>query len=362
MTFRTSSTRVPLIIAAIGLAVSGHVTAADGPTGEQIYKQQCAWCHGKAGEGSKRYAHPLTGILSPARLKAYVHETMPEDDPEKCEGDDAAKVSAYIYDAFYSPTAQARNQPARVELARLTNDQYRNAVADLIGSFRGGGSFDLPNLGPNVEPVRYSERNWTGALFAPDTGEYEITLTAPPDVRGRVWLNDFSGPLVDAWVRSGPDTEFTGRVFLLGGRAYRLKNEAVKVVKKGEDKKKAQPPEVKLSWVPPGGVREPIPDRFLLKSSLPEVYVPTTPLPPDDRSLGWVRGSSVSKEWDASITDSAIRTAEYVGERLPELARFKSNDPKRTDKIREFCRTFAERAFRRPLGEDLRNDVHRPAV
>ena len=353
MTLPPRPLSLSMTVAAVVLAV-GPLSAAGEPTGEQIYTDQCARCHGKAGEGSKRYDRPLTGILSLNRLKAYIHETMPEEDPAKCEGDDAGRVAEYIYEAFYSPAAQARNKPARVELARLTNDQYRNAVADLVGSFRGGGSFDLPNLGPNAEPVRYSERNWTGALFAPDTGEYEITLTAPPDVRGRVWLNDFSGPLVDAWVRSGPDTEFTGRVFLLGGRAYRLKIEAVKVVKKGEDTKKAPPPEVKLSWVPPHGVREPVPDRYLLKASLPEVYVPTTPLPPDDRSLGWVRGSSVSKEWDAAITDAAITAAEYVAGRLPELARVKANDPKWADKVRDFCRTFAERAFRRPLTDDLR--------
>ena len=32
--------------------------------------------------------------------------------------------------------AQARNKPARIELSRLTVRQYRNAVADLVGSFR----------------------------------------------------------------------------------------------------------------------------------------------------------------------------------------------------------------------------------
>ncbi len=48
------------------------------------------------------------------------------------------QVAAYIYDAFYSKAAQARNpfRPARIELSRLTVRQYRNAVADLIGSFR----------------------------------------------------------------------------------------------------------------------------------------------------------------------------------------------------------------------------------
>ena len=47
-------------------------------------------------------------------------------------------VADYIYDAFYSSAARARNQPARVELSRLTVNQYANVVADLVGSFRGG--------------------------------------------------------------------------------------------------------------------------------------------------------------------------------------------------------------------------------
>src|ERR687895_211345 len=49
---------------------------------------------------------------------------------------DAARVAEYIYHRFYSPEAQARNKPARVELSRLTARQYQNAVADLVGSFR----------------------------------------------------------------------------------------------------------------------------------------------------------------------------------------------------------------------------------
>src|SRR6202042_3403412 len=51
-------------------------------------------------------------------------------------------VAAYIYDAFYSKAARERNKPPRIELARLTVGQYRNAVADLIGSFRTPSRWD----------------------------------------------------------------------------------------------------------------------------------------------------------------------------------------------------------------------------
>ena len=69
---------------------------------------------------------------------------MPEDAPGECVGEDAEKVAAFIYEAFYSKAAQARNkfQAPRIELSRLTVRQYRNAVADLVGSFRSAGRWD----------------------------------------------------------------------------------------------------------------------------------------------------------------------------------------------------------------------------
>ena len=115
------------------------VTAAPARTGEQIYRQQCAACHGAAGEGTDdHYPLPLVGERSVAGLARLIAKTMPEDAPGECVGEDAEKVAAYIYDAFYSKAAQARNkfQPPRIELSRLTVRQYRNAVADLVGSFR----------------------------------------------------------------------------------------------------------------------------------------------------------------------------------------------------------------------------------
>ncbi len=118
--------------------------AEPGPrTGEQIYQAQCVSCHGASGEGSKEYAKPLVGNRSTAQLSRLIAKTMPEDDPGTCVGEDADKVAAYIYDAFYSKTAQARLKPARIELSRLTVRQYRNAVADLVGFFREPGT-----LGP----------------------------------------------------------------------------------------------------------------------------------------------------------------------------------------------------------------------
>ena len=75
-----------------------------------------------------------------------------------------------------------------------------------------------------------------------------------------------------------------------------------------------------LSWKRPRGVQATIADRYLSPGKASEVFVPTTVFPPDDRSLGWERGSAVSKAWDQATTDAAIDTASYVATRLEELA------------------------------------------
>ena len=114
-------------------------------TGEQIYRQQCASCHGASGEGTDdHYPRPLVGERPVAALARLIAKTMPEDAPGECVGEDAEKVAAYIYATFYSKDAQARNKfrLPRIELSRLTVRQYRYAVADLIGSFRNSGRWN----------------------------------------------------------------------------------------------------------------------------------------------------------------------------------------------------------------------------
>ena len=61
-------------------------------------------------------------------LAKYIDRTMPEDDPDKCSPEESKLVTAYIYEAFYSPAAQARLNPPQKELSRLTIDQFRESV------------------------------------------------------------------------------------------------------------------------------------------------------------------------------------------------------------------------------------------
>jgi hypothetical protein len=367
--------------------------AADHRTGEQIYQQQCLSCHGKQGEGSKTYGHPLEGDRSVGQLVKYIAMSMPDDDPGTCEGEDAQKVAAYIYDAFYSKTAQARNKPARIELSRLTVRQYHNTVADLIGSFRGPSTWEGPkglhgeyfktqrfwkkddrildrvdptvqfDFGVNLPDAsktighRFAIR-WEGSVLAPETGDYEFIVRT--EHSARLFVNDPQKPLIDRWVKSGNDTEFRESIRLLGGRVYPIRLEFSKG-KQGEKdgKKDPDPPPAKASvallWKPPRQTVDVIPQRFLSPGKGPQILVLQTAFPPDDRSVGYERGSSISKAWDQATTDAALEVGDYVTAHLGELAGVKDDAGDREAKVRDFCRKFAERAFRRPLSDEQKS-------
>jgi cytochrome c553 len=363
--------------------------AADAQTGETIYKNQCASCHGAAGEGAKKYPKPLIGERSVAQLAKLIGKTMPEEDPGSLSAEEAQAVAAYVHETFYSVTARERNKPARIELARLTVRQYRNAVADLIGSFRAplrwekeGGlrgeyfkgrrfrnedrvadrtdpqvQFDYGIESPipdKMDPHEFSMR-WSGSILAPETGEYEFVVRT--EHAARLWLNDNNRPLIDAWVKSGNEKEHKGTIFLVGGRAYPLRLEYTKAKQGVDDSKKTPkkppaPSSIALEWKAPRRAAEAVPDRNLSPVNTPESFVLVAPFPPDDRSYGWERGTTISREWDEAVTEAAVETAGYVAARIDALANTKDGAPDRDAKVRAFCRTFAGRAFRRPLTDD----------
>lgn len=375
------------------------VHAAETARGSQLYLQHCASCHGEQGQGSDDLPDPLVGILTLSELTEFIDESMPEEAPEECVGEEAALVARYIYDRFYSESAQARNRPSsRVQLTRMTVRQYRHAVADLLASFRSpvegveqpglsGAYFAsrrprreplLTRVDPNIhfdfgtwapaadgfdDPHQFSIR-WTGSLVAPETGLYEFIMKS--NQSARVWLNDtiegrsrrdVATPLIDGYVKSGDDDEYTGSIYLLAGRAYPLRVELSKA-KQGVDDSDENPPEptnasIRLSWKPPHRVWETVPQRQLTAAVYPEQFVVRTPFPPDDRSEGYERGTSISKAWDEATTGGAIEVAGYVVENMEALAGIRRNDSQeeRDEKLQAFCRKFVRRAFRRPLNE-----------
>lgn len=367
-------------LATLAIALGGLSTtlqAGDAP-GLKVYKNQCASCHGDDGQGVRdKYAEPLVGDRSLVSLTRYIAKQMPDDKPGSCVGKDAEQVAQYIYDAFYSLDAQVRRNPTRIELARLTVGQYRNTIADLIGSFTGlekapekeehglkaeyfndGRGFnkdkrvlerteqrveirfagkDKPN--DKIDKEEYAIR-WSGSVCAPETGDYDFIMQTANGAR--LWVNDRDKPLIDGWVRSGDEQKRQATIRLLAGRTYFLKLEV------GKEKKETLVA-LALRWKAPHRAEETIPERLLSPASGSQWLVLQTPFPPDDNSLGYERGASISKAWDEATTQAAFEVAGYIAARMQRFtgARADAEDAKK--KIGEFARRFAERAFRRPL-------------
>ncbi len=353
-----------------------QVRAAD-LTGQQIYVKHCASCHGDQGQGVKaEYPDPLIGTRSLESLTKYIDKRMPEDDPKLVSGKDAEAVSKYIFDAFYSPVAQAKKNPPKIELSRLTAGQYRNAVMDLVASFTpppavkleeraqhglkgeysaggrrfrddkialtrldAGVDFDFGENGPDAKVPKdeYAIR-WSGVIHIEQAGEYEFIVKTKNGMR--LWVNDDRQPLVDAWVRSGESFEYRETVYLLGGRDYPLRLEMFK-------EKKEKVAAVSLKWKRPQHPEEAIPASVLSPARGVPLYVVRTPFPPDDRSMGYERGTFINKAWDEATTDAAIEAAAYIAARHPSMT-----SPNAKTELPQFARQLAERAFRRPLSPE----------
>ena len=361
--------------------------------GRAIYQKVCVDCHGEKGEGVEDKADdPLYGNRSLASLAGRIVRTMPEDREDECVSSDADAVAEYIYFAFYSPEARARNAGARRSLTHLTVAQYRNSVADLVGNFRNQFNFQpserrglqgfyyanrkyrkekkntgadyFERLDPVIrfdfgkgppkapkgrkfQPDEFSIR-WTGSIMARETGVYEFTVRTRNGAALSVNENDAEkSKLIDAWVAPNNEIrEKKGRLFLIGGRAYPLE---IEYFKYQEDKGFFE-----LLWKPPHGVEETVPRRVLCPDRSRETLVIDTPFPADDWSFGYERGASVSREWLDAVVAGASEAADYVVKHIDELAHTKSGDPKRAEKMEAFGLRFTETAFRRPLREDER--------
>lgn len=345
--------------------------------GKAIYEAKCISCHGENGKGTPEVPAPIFGDKPVSELAEVIDRTMPEGAPEECVGDEARAVAEWMQQAFYSPEAQARLNPPKIELSRLTVSQYRNSIADLATSFRW---FQAPKNDRGLKAEYFASRNtrrdrriydridpfvsanfgayspdgekipddefsiaWNGSLIPRETGLYEFIVRTENGMR--LYVNDRETPLIDAWVRSGPNTEFRATRFLLAGRIYPIKLDWFKF--------KEPTSSVQLSWKTPNSVEEVIPTAHLIPDFSPEILIVETPFPPDDRSSGYERGTSVSKEWDEATTAAAIEVADKVVESVRDLAGIKDKD-NRSEKIRQFAADFVERAFRRPLDEETR--------
>lgn len=369
-------------------------------SGDIIYREDCARCHGPQGEGvAGQYDETLYGEQSMTSLARYIHRTMPDDRKEKTSEADARAVAEFIHGAFYSPQARARNTPARIEFSRLTQRRYRESVADLLSGFtqtrqteRSGGlqaeyfqskgmnkkdksvlqridpivrfDFGTNSPTPDITADQFSIA-WSGSVLAPESGEYQFRVTTPNGARLYVNTDLAAGDsnrrddsdakrevaLVDLWVSSGGvERQGSGTLYLLGGRSYPLRLDYFKF--------KEKTAAVRLEWKPPHGPWTGIPSSVLSPDASSATPIIGTAFPAEDSSLGYERGHSISKEWWRTITRAGTETSELVAERIRRLAGLPADLTNRTElsrRMQDFCSQLAERAFRRPLDTELRH-------
>jgi hypothetical protein len=155
--------------------------------------------------------------------------------------------------------------------------------------------------------------------------------------------------LIDLWVSSAMTRTAAAPIFLLGGRTYPLKLEFFKY--------KDKTASLKLEWRPPGGAWTVIPRTNLSPKSSSPVSVISVPLPPDDGSIGYERGASVSREWTEAIAKGALQVSGMIGPHLFALAGTKADAPDRGEKLKAFTLRFAQMAYRRPLTDEQKADL-----
>jgi len=341
--------------------------------GKRVYLKQCAHCHGMQGEGVVGVnENPLYGNKKLPELIDVIVETMPEDKPNACKGDHAIAVGRYIFETFYTPEARASQKPPRIELSRLTNRQYKQTVGDLFTAFlgkpllneergihatyydtRGFGKqlgqevvdridFDFDKQLPHEKISKKEEFSirWQGGIIAEESGVYEFIVKSPNSIR--LYINDREHRLIDKYVATKDrEAEQSASIYLQGGSPYFFKLETFRF--------KDPTASMSLMWVPPGGTRQVIPKRNFYPTTIGTGIIVQTPFPPDDSASGYERGIAISAEWDEAATNAAIEVAQQVLPLMDQMARTKSNDGDRIQKLRTFCHSLVEYAFRRPL-------------
>jgi cytochrome c551/c552 len=351
--------------------------------GHAIYEKHCASCHGDNGEGvDDEYDEALIGKRSVNSLAEYIHEWMPEFKEHLVVDADALAVAEYIHGAFYSPEAQARIAPARKALLRLDRYQHRNAITDLVASFRWQRN-DAGKRGVEAEYTSFSEGKdnrkrekvlkrveddlsfqkkdlegisnlnvdefsitWTGSVVPPESGSYDFRIQSPNGVR--LFINeiyDHEKTVIDGWVSSNNEMrELTGQAELLGGYPVSIKVDFLSFQEKDSS--------LVVEWKPPHGTWQTIPKRLLWPEHTAPLAIISTQFPADDASLGYERGSSISKTWQDATAKAAIEASLLIKDDLNQIAGTQPDEGDYDSKIREFCHQFATRAFGRPLSPE----------
>ncbi len=363
--------------------------------GKVIYEKLCVECHGANGEGVKdEYDEPLYGERTVKSLAKRIDRTMPEDEEDLCVGEDAEAVAAYIHEAFYSPHARAKTHPVKRQLSRLTANQFLVSVSDALGfshwdngqlknkerglraNYWGGSNFGN-GLAENLQNEKFRSHfarrdakvdfdygtaspedklfdaeqfsvRWEGSLIVEETGSYEFVIRTQNGAR--LFMGDLhKEPLINGWVSSGDEVrEEKASLKLLGGRAYPVKIEYFKYKEKSGS--------IELLWKTPTGVLEVIPERnFAPEQVRKETFSLQTEFPADDRSDGYERGTSISKEWLASVNMGALEAGDYVYTNFQRLTGCKDDERDKEAgfvKMKKFVKDFASVVYRNPLSDE----------
>ena len=348
--------------------------------GKAIFEKQCAECHGSKGQGVEgEYEKPLTGDWPLEKLIRVVDKTMPELEPEVCRGENAKLVASYVFETFWQKPEQFSKSP-EITLARLTNRQFRQSVADLFAQFPGtrmpttvnrdnrglrATYYDVKKMnrrhqkkkeridpvvdfdfGPDV-PFEGMNKDgfsilWQGSIVPTETGWYEFFVHSSNGFS--FWINaDGKKASIDETVTGGKQREKSIRLFLIGGRPYPILLDFFKF--------KDPVAKVRLSWKPPNGKKEVVPREFLFQQSVPPSLIIQQKLPPDDSSAGFARGTMIEQAWDEAVTFAALEAGRFANEKIDTLAQTKQEDPRRKEKAEEFFLQFVKFAFRQPLTE-----------
>ena len=346
--------------------------------GKELYAQYCAECHGQGGEGVEdEFSKPLVGDWPLQKLTDYIGKTMPDYDPDEVKGKDAELVSRFIYQSFYQKPELFRKE-SRIQLARLTNRQFRQSVTDLFAQFEGQPVLSKPVQGlkgkyynaegmnkrkkmhaEQIDPFinfNYGEKAaldgmnpkkfsvyWEGSVLPRESGWYEFFVKSPNGFELSV-NRSIGPPTIDEKVTAGVLREENTKLYLLGGRPYPIRLNYFKF-----DDPNAS---IELSWKTPVGVKEIIPSEYLFTQVVPPSFVSQQTLPPDDASHGYERGIQVDSTWDESITYAALEAAKFAGIRMLRLARTNEKDEKKREKIITFAKEFVRYAFRERLSAD----------
>ena len=384
---RSIATPLPLsILLAASYLLTGLVQQVNAnETGQEIYREQCAQCHGLRGEGvAGKYDEPFSSDFSQAELTAIIAATMPEGEPESCEGMEAVEVASYIRNQLLANRTADAQTSARLTLSRLTGEQLRQSLADLYGHFQGNlwtqnergvaasyfegrrsaqDKLKLERNDPTInfdfgkeDPVDGVPKEeffirWSGSLKIDHSGRYEIILRSSLSCMMKFGSTD--RVLVNNHVQSAGKEEFRRTLFLTAGRVYPFSIELTQRKRKTE-----QPPAVvSLSWIPPSGIEEVIPTQNLIPNRLPATFSVQTKLPPDDRSYGYERGTSVNRQWDDSTTKAALEFAEIAKSELyPRYRRANKEIPRENrEDVRSFLEETLRIAMRGPLSEETKS-------